>query len=848
MSHPAQGAAALVIRSRATVAYSLIAAAVAASLGAPAFGQSAGTVATEEELAEVVVSARRDNILGTMTDLNATKTRVAITAEYLESQMAGQSVIQNLNQLPGVNFTNNDPYGASGGNLRLRGFEGSRVNVTFDGLPLNDTGNYALFTGQLLDPELIDRVEVNLGTTDVDSPTASATGGTISFRSVAPSEEPGGMVVASGGENSFRRLLAKYDTGAFGPWGTKAWIAASTTSYEKFKGPGELDKRQFNAFLRQEVGDNGSFINVGVHWNRNRNAFYRQATAAAFRQFGFGYDNLATCTRDLPTAGVADNDNATTVAGTPALPANDNLANTASCTNYFGLRINPSDTGNIRVQSLWNLRDNLRFTFEPSIQYTLANGGGTTVLRETPLPTDADRRVVGSTSLAGLDLNGDGDILDQVRFYTPNITHTQRWGLNSSLIWDINDNNRVRFAYTLDYGKHRQSAAWGNIDNFGNPVNVFAGRLGPKVATADGSFLRGRDRYSIASMNQISAEWRGQYLDDKLVATLGLRAPQFERQLNQNCFSLNGGNGNSGQLLCTTQPVTRRLPNGNVQFSGSTLEYIPPYEEDIKFDEILPNLGVTYRLTDSQTVYASYAEGLSAPRTDNLYPVRRLASGAIGRGIPESELTKAYDIGWRWNSNDVLASVALWRVDYDNRIVSSFDADLGFSVDRNLGRVDLQGIDMQAGWRVAQFLTLSGAASYNDSEIKQNVPLTATTFLATQGKKLVETPDWTYSLRADFRFGEGFAAGLQGKYVGERAATDINDEFAPSYTVVDLDVGYTLEVSDGMSLEAQLNVLNLLDEEYFGSISSGTGLTLNNPAQYQVAAPRTAMLSLKLTF
>jgi iron complex outermembrane receptor protein len=848
MSQPLRRASAPVRRSSPGVAYSLIAAAVAAALGAPAFAQSVGTVATEGDLAEVVVTSRRDNILGTMTDLNATKTRVAITAEYLETQMAGQSVIQNLNQLPGVNFTNNDPYGNSGGNLRLRGFEGSRVNVTFDGLPLNDTGNYALFTNQLLDPELIDRVEVNLGTTDVDSPTASATGGTISFRSVTPSEEMGGLVVASAGENSFRRLFAKFDTGAFGPWGTRAWVAASDTSYDKFKGPGGLDKRQFNAFVRQDVGDNGSFINVGVHWNQNRNTFYRQATAAAFRQFGFGYDNLASCTRDLPTAGVADNDNATTVPGTTALPANDNLANTASCTNYFGLRVNPSDTGNIRVQSLWNLRDNLRFTFEPSIQYTLANGGGTTVLRESPLATDADRRVVGATALAGLDLNGDGDILDQVRFYTPNNTHTQRWGLNSSLIWDVNDNNRVRFAYTLDYGKHRQSAAWGPIDSLGTPQDIFAGRQGTRVATADGSFLRGRDRYSIASMNQLSAEWRGQYLEDKLVATVGVRAPQFERELNQNCFTQNGGTGNSGQVLCTTQPITSRLANGNVLFGGSTTQYIAPYSETIKFDDVLPNLGLSYRVTESQTVYASYAEGLSAPRTDNLYPVRRLADNSIGRGIPESELTKAYDIGWRWNSGAVLASVALWKVDYDNRIVSSFDPDLGFSVDRNLGRVDLQGIDMQAGWRAAEFLTLSGAVSYNESEVKQNVQLNATTFLATQGKKLVETPDWTYSLRADLRLGERLAAGLQGKYVGQRAATDINDEFAPSYIVVDLDVGYTFDIADGMTLETQFNIQNLLDEEYFGSISSGTGLTLNNPAQYQIGAPRTAMMSVKLSF
>ena len=50
-----------------------------------------------------------------------------------------------------MNFTNNDPFGKSGGNLRIRGFDGSRVSGTFDGVPTNDTGNYSLFTNQILD-------------------------------------------------------------------------------------------------------------------------------------------------------------------------------------------------------------------------------------------------------------------------------------------------------------------------------------------------------------------------------------------------------------------------------------------------------------------------------------------------------------------------------------------------------------------------------------------------------------------------------------------------------------------------------------------------------------------------
>ena len=68
------------------------------------------------------------------------------------------------------------------------------------------------------------------------------------------------------------------------------------------------------------------------------------------------------------------------------------------------------------MQSLWNLGENLRLTFDPSYQYTLANGGGTTTINETP-GTTADVRPIGASNVAGFDLNGDGDILDNVRFY-----------------------------------------------------------------------------------------------------------------------------------------------------------------------------------------------------------------------------------------------------------------------------------------------------------------------------------------------------------------------------------------------------------------------------------------------
>ena len=176
----------------------------------------------------------------------------------------------------------------------------------------------------------------------------------------------------------------RLDSGEFGPWGTKAFIAGSYQNYDKFKGPGELEKKQFNAVIRQDF-ENENFISLAFHYNENRNAFYRTTSAANFATFGRDYDNLDVVHARLPRRPASSTTK--TRARSPRIPGvllnTDNPANPSSCTNFFGVRINPSNTGNIRMQSLWHLGENLRLTFDPSYQYTLANGGGTTTINET---------------------------------------------------------------------------------------------------------------------------------------------------------------------------------------------------------------------------------------------------------------------------------------------------------------------------------------------------------------------------------------------------------------------------------------------------------------------------------
>jgi iron complex outermembrane receptor protein len=148
---------------------------------------------------------------------DTSKAKGELTQAWIQHQVPGQSINEMINYLPGVSFQNSDPYGSTSGTLMIRGFDASRISETFDGMTLNDDGGYALYSGELLDSEVIDKVTVNLGTTDVDSPTSSASGSTVNFISHMPSDDFHVKVAGSAGTDAYMRMFGMIETGRFGP-------------------------------------------------------------------------------------------------------------------------------------------------------------------------------------------------------------------------------------------------------------------------------------------------------------------------------------------------------------------------------------------------------------------------------------------------------------------------------------------------------------------------------------------------------------------------------------------------------------------------------------------------------
>src|SRR5690606_15336583 len=142
-------------------------------LSAAAHAQSTGSVDFEESV--IIVSGARagqDGVEGVVVP-DTSKAKQVLTTEQLGRNNPGQTVLSSVNVIPIVSFTNNVAYCAAGGQLTSRGLSTDRTSLTFYAIPLNDAGNYAIYSIRQLAPELIEQVNVNLGTTDVDRPTAA---------------------------------------------------------------------------------------------------------------------------------------------------------------------------------------------------------------------------------------------------------------------------------------------------------------------------------------------------------------------------------------------------------------------------------------------------------------------------------------------------------------------------------------------------------------------------------------------------------------------------------------------------------------------------------------------------
>ena len=136
------------------------------------------------------------------------------------------------------------------------------------------------------------------------------------------------------------------------------------------------------------------------------------------------------------------------------------------------------------------------------------------------------------------------------------------------------------------------------------------------------------------------------------------------------------------------------------------------------------------------------------------------------------------------------------------------------------------GLELQFVGNVTRDFSLSAGYSYLDGKVSRAGGG------GNDGNRTRQTPENMFSLWSNYALNERFALGLGVTHQDSFFVTEDNAVEVPSYTRVDAAVFYT--VSD--RLRMQLNVENLLDEDYFPDAHSNTNITTGRPVNARLSA------------
>jgi iron complex outermembrane receptor protein len=277
----------------------------------------------------------------------------------------------------------------------------------------------------------------------------------------------------------------------------------------------------------------------------------------------------------------------------------------------------------------------------------------------------------------------------------------------------------------------------------------------------------------------------------------------------------------------------------------------------VKTDEnFLPQISFVYALNDNNEVFGAATRNVRAfigsATGTSPFSTTQSAFEQI-RNTIKPEMSTNLEIGWRFRNGTIEGVLTGYHVNFDDRLlaIQQGSAIIGaFNALANVGTVKTTGIESGVNWQLTDMLNWYNSGSINRSTYEDDI-IDGTSIVRTSGKTVVDSPEWMLTSELALETETVFAK-LNFKYTDERQYTYLNEGSVPSFTMLNLAVGYRFgDLGTVKDLTAQLDVTNLLDKDYISTVGSGGFINsdLNGTAQTLLpGAPRQTFLSLKASF
>ncbi|MEP1034552.1 TonB-dependent receptor [Ekhidna sp.] len=159
-----------------------------------------------KELDDVIVYATRANE-------NTPTTFSEISREQIRRVNLGQDLPMLLNLSPSLVTTSDAGAGVGYTGLRIRGSDATRINVTMNGIPVNDSESHGVFWVNMPDlASSVDNIQIQRGV-GTSTNGAAAFGASVNLQTNVPSQDPFAEVNNSFGSFNTRKHSLIYNTG-----------------------------------------------------------------------------------------------------------------------------------------------------------------------------------------------------------------------------------------------------------------------------------------------------------------------------------------------------------------------------------------------------------------------------------------------------------------------------------------------------------------------------------------------------------------------------------------------------------------------------------------------------------
>lgn len=783
----------------------LVSSALYAVLAAqPALAQTSAAPA-DQTLDEVVVTAER---FGS----GLARATFTLGAEDIQERPMGADVTQALVKVPGVQVSTGDARGGSFSfEIYMRGLTDEQIGLTLDGIPTGDSRfNGGSPPQRFVESSNVSKITVSQSAGDIGAPSRFALGGFIDFVTDAPRKAFGATIEAGLGSFDFRRIYGRVDSGEIAP-GLSGYLTYSHQENDIWAGRESRGSERDHYELKVVKDfDNGSFVKARVSYNDQTDNDFNIVTKGEF-------EAAPRSDRALDA-----------ITGIPAKDID------------FGGAL-----GGWRKDWLTYLNGHFKLTDTVSLDvnpyYQTLNG-------ESFRYQDRQRILAGGDPRAVTGYNANGGAI------RPALTTLR----NSNVVGGPAD-MRVTPRDRERYGATGELKA---LNVFGSGHDL---RIGGWWEGGDSS--ENRNFYPIINSAQSIAYDRSrlnyvEYQRTASVETTMLYAQDEFRALDDKL------------------KVDLGLTWYDVRYDAkSPLEY----KANVRFSQhsdVNPKIGATYQLAPAWELFGGYAKNFAGIPEDAF-----LGSTAV---INPNDLdpveTENLDLGLRYVKPNLAFSIQAYDVDLKNNVgIVPRDPTAILDPDEvvrgnvatkavNIAGITTRGVELTGYY---DFGRVDLYGSYSHQDAKHDDPAigsAARKALASVGviggAGVRDIPKDSLYAQVGWEPLDGVKIDANVRYVGDRVGghivapttfQEIGVETIDGYTLVGLTATYDLKRAGVPDLRFQLNVDNLFDEAYIGSVSGSTatqpefGYTAATPNartldRYFVGAPRTWTLSVRARF